>query len=255
MAGHLPASLQILANWSLGIAILCAILIAVDVIRRPQPMWIMNLVWPLTALFGSVLWLAAYAVWGRAPRRDAAAGPPHHGTGEGHDHHASDMHGGGVPFPVIVGKASSHCGAGCTLGDIIAEWTAFFVPAVAALFGWHWLFETKMFAIWVLDFIVAFLLGILFQYFTIRPMRQVSAGEALKEALRADIASISAWQVGMYGAMAIFQFAWLRPAYGVTAPTDSATFWFLMQLAMLCGFVTSYPANWLLLRAGVKEPM
>jgi len=27
-----------------------------------------------------------------------------------------------TPFPTMVGKAASHCGAGCTLGDIAAEW-------------------------------------------------------------------------------------------------------------------------------------
>jgi len=29
----------------------------------------------------------------------------------------------------------------------------------------------------------------------------------------------------------------------------------MMQIAMLCGFVTSYPVNWWLLRSGVKEKM
>ena len=32
-------------------------------------------------------------------------------------------------------------------------------------------------------------------------------------------------------------------------------FWFAMQLAMLAGFVTSYPVNWLLIRIGWKERM
>jgi hypothetical protein len=34
---------------------------------------------------------------------------------------------------------------------------------------------------------------------------------------------------------------------------NSFEFWFMMQIAMLCGFVTSYPANWWLLRTGIKE--
>ncbi|HJT79714.1 MAG TPA: DUF4396 domain-containing protein [Chthoniobacterales bacterium] len=32
-------------------------------------------------------------------------------------------------------------------------------------------------------------------------------------------------------------------------------FWFMMQIAMLAGFLTSYPVNWWLLRAGIKEKM
>jgi hypothetical protein len=32
-------------------------------------------------------------------------------------------------------------------------------------------------------------------------------------------------------------------------------FWFMMQIVMLAGFLTSYPVNWWLLRAGIKEEM
>ena len=32
-------------------------------------------------------------------------------------------------------------------------------------------------------------------------------------------------------------------------------YWFLMQIGMVIGFVTSYPANWYLVRKGIKEPM
>jgi hypothetical protein len=37
--------------------------------------------------------------------------------------------------------------------------------------------------------------------------------------------------------------------------TSMAEFWFMMQIAMLCGFCTSYPVNWWLLRLGIKDPM
>jgi hypothetical protein len=73
--------------------------------------------------------------------------------------------------------------------------------------------------------------------------------------LKADSASITAWQIGMYGFMAIAQFAWFRRFYGATATVDTPEFWFAMQLAMLCGFATSYPVNWLLVTSGVKEKM
>jgi len=32
-------------------------------------------------------------------------------------------------------------------------------------------------------------------------------------------------------------------------------FWGAMQLAMIAGFVTSYPMNWWLIRVGIKERM
>jgi hypothetical protein len=222
---------------SLALAGVCAAIIALDEMSRPQRMWIMNAVWPITALFGSVLWLAAYYAWGRGSVLPAASTKSK------------------PPFPVMVFKGSSHCGAGCTLGDIIVEWLAFAAPAIAVWFGWGSLFAEKTFAVWIPDFLLAFLIGIAFQYWTIAPMRNLSFGRGVAAALKADIASITAWQVGMCGMMAIIQFVWFRAAFGGIAPVASAEFWFAMQIAMLAGFATSYPVNWLLIRAGWKEQM
>lgn len=232
-----PPGLHALAIASLAIAVTCAVVIALDELRRPQHMGIMNLVWPLTALFGSVLWLAVYYTWGRS-------------SGD-HDRDMKQK----PPFPVMVLKGASHCGAGCTLGDIVAECLAFSVPAIALWFGWHSLFAEKTFAIWIPDFLLAFLFGIAFQYFTIKPMRDLSVGQGIVQALKADFASITAWQVGMYGMMALIQFGWFRLSFGGLAPVASPEFWFAMQVAMLAGFCTSYPINWGLIRAGVKEKM
>jgi branched-subunit amino acid transport protein len=240
-----PAWLHGLSVASLAAAFACAAVIAVDETRRRQHMWIMNLVWPLCALFGSVLWLAFYWCAGRGmtPRQmkemDAKAGHM----------------GGDTPMPVAVAKGASHCGAGCALGDIIAEWLAFAVPSVAVAFGWRSLFGEKMFAVWVLDYLVAFTLGVAFQYFTIAPMRHLSVGKGIVAALKADAASITAWQVGMYGFMAVAQILWFRPLYGAMAEVNQPEFWFAMQIAMLCGFSASYPVNWILVRAGLKEKM
>ncbi len=143
------------------LATLCASVIALDEMRRPQQMWIMYLVWPLTALFGSVLWLAAYYRWGCGPA-----------SGDFDDQEDA-------PFPAMVFKGASHCGAGCTLRDIIAEWAAFAVPAIAVWFGYGTLFADKIFAIWIPDFLLAFGIGVAFQYFTIKPMRDLSVSQGI----------------------------------------------------------------------------
>ncbi|WP_336598778.1 DUF4396 domain-containing protein [Paraburkholderia bengalensis] len=234
--GTFPPWLNTLSVTWIILGAISAGAIVVDEVRHPQKMWIMNVVWPVTALFGTVAWGAAYYAWGR---NIADAGRK-----------ADEQ-----PFAVMAMKGTSHCGAGCTLGDIIVEWSAFAFPALAVWFGWHTVFNEKMFAVWIPDFIVAFLLGIVFQYFTIKPMRGLSVGAAVVAAVKADIASITAWQVGMYGLMAIIQFLWFKPAYGGIAKVASPEFWFAMQLAMLAGFATSYPVNWWLIRLGVKEKM
>jgi Domain of unknown function (DUF4396) len=89
----------------------------------------------------------------------------------------------------MVAKGALHCGSGCTLGDLLAEWLAFAVPAVALWFGYQTLFSEKMFAVWILDFVFAFVFGIAFQYFTIAPMRGLSVKEGLIAALKADTLS------------------------------------------------------------------
>jgi hypothetical protein len=233
-----PPGLHLLAAISIALGAACALLIIVDEVRHPQKMWIMNLVWPLTTLFGSVLWLLAYYRWGRARAERASHAPEHQS-----------------PLAVMVFKGTSHCGAGCTLGDIIVEWLVVATPVIATWFGWGSLFTEKTFAVWIPDFLVAFLFGVVFQYFTIKPMRNLSRMQGIMAALKADVASITAWQVGMYGVMALIQFAWFRKTYDGIAPVASAEFWFAMQIAMLGGFVTSYPVNWVLLRVGVKEKM
>lgn len=46
-----------------------------------------------------------------------------------------------------------------------------------------------------------------------------------------------------------------RRGFGQQAPVDSTEFWFAMQIAMVAGFITSYPVNWWLIRKGLKERM
>ena len=238
----MPQALHLAAIVSLIAAALCAGWIAWDERKHPQKMWIMNFVWPLCALFGHVIVLGFYLWVGRQ-------------TPEGSDGSQGNDEGAKSSYPVSVAKGALHCGSGCTLGDIIAEWAAFFVPAVAIAFGWQWLFSEKIFAVWVLDLLLAFGIGIAFQYFAIKPMRDVSRSEALWLAAKADVASLLSWQVGMYGFMAIAHF-WLFPVViGQELATNTVEFWFMMQIAMLCGFMTAYPVNWWLIRAGIKEKM
>jgi hypothetical protein len=57
------------------------------------------------------------------------------------------------------------------------------------------------------------------------------------------------FEVGLFGWMALAQYVIWK------APIDSSSHWFLMQIGMILGFVTSWPVNRWLLRHGIKEPM
>jgi hypothetical protein len=101
------------------------------------------------------------------------------------------------------------------------------------------------------DFVAAWCLGIAFQYFTIVPMRHLSPREGLIAAIKADTLSIISFQVGMYGWMLLVHFRFPLAHMG----PDEAIYWLMMQVAMICGFITSVPMNWWLLKIGWKEPM
>lgn len=204
-------------------AILSALWIALDILRgHRQKMWIMDVVWPVTGLWAGPLGLWAYYRMGRASGKERKE----------------------KPFWQSVAVGATHCGAGCSLGDLMAEGGLAAFPLV--------LFGSKVFGTWLVDFILAFLFGIAFQYFTIKPMKQLSSGEGLIAALKADSLSLIAWQLGMYGWMAVALFGLFGPG---NLPKTSPMFWFMMQIAMLAGFATSYPMNWWLLRKGIKEAM
>lgn len=241
-----PAWLHILSICSLVLGFLCALIIIADECLSPQKMWIMNAVWPLTALFGTAAWLWAYFRYGRLATKEQVTTARNDGTKAPNTQ---------KPFPVMVGEAASHCGSGCALGDICAEWLAFIVPAVAVALGWHSIFPEKILAVWVLDYVFAYIFGIVFQYFTIAPMRNLGFAQGLWAAVKADTLSLTAWQVGMYGFMAAAFFWFFRKLIGTELAVNSVEFWFMMQIAMWFGFATSYPVNWWLLRTGVKERM
>ncbi|QUS34920.1 DUF4396 domain-containing protein [Falsirhodobacter algicola] len=234
----MPDWLHTLSILSLLLGLASAVIVLIDGTRRMQHMAIMKIVWPLVALFGGLFTLAFYWRYGR-------------GMPKGHEMHHMDP----PPFPVSVAKGAAHCGAGCALGDMLAEGLALAVPGVLVWMGYGSLFEERIFATWVLDFIFAFGLGVVFQYFAIAPMRDLSPGAGIRAALKADTLSLTSWQVGMYAFMALAHFWLFGHILGVDLPVASAEFWFMMQIAMLCGFATSYPVNWWLIRKGIKERM
>ena len=243
----IPGWLHELSIAYLVLGAFCAVVIAVDTIRHPQHMWIMNLVWPVTALFGTVWIVWQYFAYGRLATHSKM-----HAAMQRKEEPPNKRE---TPFAIMVANGALHCGSGCTLGDIVAEWLVFAVPAIAVWFGYHSLFSERIFAVWLVDYIFAYVFGIVFQYFTIAPMRGLSFGAGILAAIKADTLSLTAWQVGMYGFMAVAYFYIFGTLLEVKLRTDMVEFWFMMQIAMICGFLTAYPVNWWLIRSGIKEAM
>jgi Domain of unknown function (DUF4396) len=139
----------------------------------------------------------------------------------------------------------AHCGAGCTLGDIIAEFAVFWLGASVA--------GLTLGAEYTGDYLAALAVGVVFQYFAIAPMRGLSLRKGVIEAAKADVASLTAFEVGLFGWMALMTFV-LFPGPHHVHP-DSPVYWFGMQIGMIAGFFTAWPVNTWLIRAGIKEAM
>lgn len=99
----------------------------------------------------------------------------------------------------------SHCGAGCTLGDVIAEFAVF--AFALTLLG------SGLLAEYVGDYAAALVLGILFQYFAIAPMRGLGVRDGLAASAKADVLSLTAFEVELFGWMAVMS----RPTFATSA--------------------------------------
>jgi hypothetical protein len=216
---------------SMGVAVICAVVIAVDEVRHPQAMGVMNVVWPVTALYFSAFAVWAYFALGRKSARDNMG--------------SMKMGDDGPPTLAQVAVGTSHCGAGCMIADVVAE----FGIAAAGIT----LLGSVLWAEYAIDFAAAWALGVGFQYFAIKPMRkELSVAGALRAAVKADTLSILAFQVGMYAWMALVYFKLFAAPH--LTPFDPR-YWLMMQVGMVCGFATSLPMNRLLIGVGLKEKM
>ncbi|OBI30692.1 hypothetical protein A5711_22670 [Mycobacterium sp. E2238] len=218
------------ASLAVGVAVAVVVLGDIYVRGYRQRMGIMEAVWPVTALYFGPAALWMYWRYGRPNSRRWLS---EHDLDRPPD----------KPNWATTAIGVSHCGAGCTLGDIIAEFTVFALGL--ELFGRALLPE------YIGDYAAALALGVLFQYFAIAPMRGLSFRKGMVAAAKADVLSLTAFEVGLFGWMAVMSFA-LFPS---PLHPDTAAYWFLMQIGMVIGFATAWPANVWLIRRGIKEAM
>lgn len=272
-------TLRILAWISICVGGLSLIVVYVDInMGRYQAMPIMNLVWPITALYMGPVGVLAY--WRYARVNKPKRSPPEGGGGEmscgagmdmsggqadmgGMDMGGMDMGGmdmGGMDMGAMdmgamgadakpqhitfksVFVSATHCGAGCSVADLLSE-TLIYVLGIT-------IFGAAIWAGFIIDYFVALGFGIIFQYCNIMPMRpDLTPGEGIREAAKADFLSLTSFQVGMY--------AWMLAVWFVfdgSILANNPIFWWMMQIAMCFGIVTNFPVNYLLIRWGIKTP-
>ncbi len=276
-------SLNLISKIFIIVGIISSLIITIDLLKHPQKeMKIMNLVWPINGLWAGVFGLWAYFTIGKYRKMDMSGmdmdGMDMSNMDMSHDHMKMDHHHMDMKMDMSnmdmkhenmdmghdnmkmndmkmdssdnrysafwqgVVADTLHCGAGCSLADLIGPWIFLAFPFT--------IFNNLTYGEWTLEYILALITGVTFQYAAIAPMMMEKGFKVWMRALKIDFLSLSAWQVGMYGWMALVIFVW----FGRLSPM-TPEFWFMMQIAMLCGFITAYPVNWWLVKAGIKMGM
>jgi hypothetical protein len=231
-----------------GLVSAAVILVDLMLLGYRQEMRVMNAVHPITALYLGPVWLWLYFTRARRSsskwiaREKARLQNRYVDVAElKRESEATDD---AELRPWHVTNAVSHCGAGCTLGDITGEWIVFAAGlSIAGAAVWPEL---------MLDFVLAWTFGIAFQYFTIAPMRpELGRLGAVWSAIRADTLSIVGFQAGM----SVWMILSAKVLWSPPLPIDSAAHWWMMQVAMIIGFATSWPVNRWLIGRSWKEKM
>lgn len=220
------SKLEVLSWTFIVLGLLTGALVFADVLAHPQRMRIMNIVWPITGLYFPVVGFWFYRAMGRPMAADSA---PMRGE---------------RPYWKRIFLSATHCGSGCVIGDVVGA-------PIIFIAGWT-IFGERLFADYAAEFALANMFGIAFQYFPIRAMKKISPGEAVLDAVKADTLSLVAFEVGMFGWMAVVTYVLMA---GHPPAPNTVVFWFMMQIGMVLGFMTTYPANWLLVKWGVKSGM
>ncbi|MFJ6412821.1 DUF4396 domain-containing protein [Terribacillus saccharophilus] len=219
--------MQLIATIGVLIGILQAIMIVFDFRSRRQMMKIMYIVWPMIGLYFPIIGLWAYYKIGR---KDSMK------VNKKHD----QMQHADKPFWQQVFVSTTHCSSGCALGDIIGAPIVFWAGLTIA--------GSTLYADFAVEFILAFLFGIVFQYYGMGMNK--AKDSHIADAIKTDALSLIAFEIGMFGFMLLAHsvfFDGLHP--------NSVLFWFMMQIAMIIGFATSYPVNWIMVKKGMKHAM
>ena len=219
MRSAVPDWLTPLAWTYLTLSLLSAVFIAADIylLRRRHPRVATELVWITSALYLGPLGVAAYLRYGRADRSTPSTGaagiPPHAAR---------------PALAVLPGGGAS------AVAHLIA------VPLVVAV-GW----TVAGLAMWAMVIVILVLVTVMLTMYErvtrgshlTGSARGISIGSAIAVAL----ITVIAFDIGMVGWMLILHTNNLMP------PVTAGTFWFLMQIGIIIGLATGYPAvRWLL---------
>jgi len=216
-------------SWTVvAVGLASSTLIVVDTIfgGYRQPVKVMEIVWPVTALYLGPVAIAIYWNWGRS---QTARWRQRHGNPPKRSRRAT----------VLLHLC--HCGAHCTLGTIIAALVVFAVGITLA--------GDTLWAICIGGYFLAVAIGVAFRYSAtvFRGVERIRA--TMMIFAKADLVSISVFEFAV--------FIWLALTDHVFFPNpplrpSSPVFWFLAQVGLIAGFLAAWPITLWVVHRGVK---
>ena len=221
-----PTWLLILSLTTLVVGLASALTIVAHFVRGyRQPVRMMELVWPVTALYFGPAAIVAYRKWGlpESPRwRERYGSPPK------------------WPREASVAIHLCHCGAHCSIGAIIATVTVFAVKIrISGDISWP---ES------IGDYVGAVAVGTTFRYAYESRRGGSRVWTAIARFVRADLLPVSIFEFGLFVVLApldhfVFPEA-LRP--------NNPLFWSILQVGLIIGFFAAWPVSSWQIRNGVE---
>lgn len=205
-----------------------ALMIIKDLFHRPHPVAVMNIIWPLTGLYLPFIGWLAWWFLGRKtthqlklllvmPRKL--------------QRHASWQ---------TIFISTSLTAAACIVGNIITL-------SAIALFN-HFFFFVALWLEAIYALLLSLFIGLFFQFMAIRQRDTISAARTLLLAIKTETFPLLIYQTGIF----IFMAQALKFVLNQQINPLLLTFWFMLQLAMIIGFLFSWPANHFLIKRGLN---
>ncbi|MEV4813030.1 DUF4396 domain-containing protein [Micromonospora avicenniae] len=224
----LQSTWLVVLSWvTLLVGLASTVVIVVDhfVLRYRQPVKVMEIVWPATALYFGPAGVLAYRRWGRP---QSSRWLERHGTPPKISRHA------------VTIIETLHCATHCVLGAIIAT---------VVVFGFSLeMFDKRLWPEFIGDYVAAVLVGFAFRYSTEVDSGGRRARAAVRRFLKGDLLSVTVFEVALLGWLALMELA----VFHETLPPGDPVFWLIVQIGLIIGFLAAWwPTQWLI-RLGAK---
>ncbi|MFG2059758.1 DUF4396 domain-containing protein [Micromonospora sp. NPDC048930] len=213
------------ATLTLGLASAAVILVDSFIGGYRQPVRLMELVWPVTALYLGPAAIMAYRKWGRpqSPRwRQRYGNPPK------------------KPRLAAVVFGLYHCLSHCALGAIIATLIIFNLGIDSAI--------EPLRPLYIGDYLGAVAVGVAFRYATEAHTGGRRVWAAIRAVVREDLLTVSTVELALFIWIALLE----HFVFGETLRPSNPVFWFIHQIGLIIGFFAAWPVTSWLIHRGIR---